>query len=76
MLDTLEVPLALEQLDLALQQIDRVTQHRLERLHSALPHQRVRILSRRQGCYPDPNRVAQKLITRAKGGPQPGRSLS
>ncbi len=62
----------LEQLDLALEQIDRVAQDRLERGGAARLHQRVGIFARRQRGDPHPDAVAQQLVAGAEGGAEPG----
>ena len=71
-LDALEPPLPLQQLDLALEDIHRVAEDRLQRVGAALLHQRVGILAGRHRGHPDPHLVAQQLVAGAEGGPEPG----
>ena len=68
----LEPALLLQQLHLALEQVDGVRQDRLERGGAAPADERVGILAGGHRGDPDPDAVAEQLVARAEGGAEPG----
>ena len=69
MLDSFEPTPRLQQLDLPLQDIERVSQHLLQRCRAARAHQRVGILARRERRDPDPHAVPEQLVAGPKAWP-------
>ena len=72
MVHALEPSLLLEELDLPLEEIDRVAQDRLQRGGAASAHEGVRILAGGHRGHPHADRVTQELVAGPEGGAETG----
>ena len=71
-LDALKPPLALEDLDLALEHVDGVVEDTLHRLDPPGLRQRIRVFPGRQSGHAHLEFVSQEFVSSAKRGPQAG----